>query len=551
MRRVWNVIKRFLAGIFVLLGVLALILVPTLTNLDAVPSLFRLLNQEASNVSASERAANGPLPGDLSLYAKEQSCSQGLKTPGYFPSLNGAEIADGARSGLFPCATFTGSTTAANQVFAYKSEDNYQGLSFINNKGPNATYVVGGNQPAPSGKVLPGPFVAKVDPTTGAQIWRTYLENANVDDVFVATTNLNVLADGSVVEAWDNQLVKLNPDTGAIVQQVQLPHGPAAPQNSSFKHVTVAPDGTLIIKDQVRPTGCKQQGSPSLAQCPGAGDPAHQANSQINAVDPNTFKILDSVTLPEESTTPHIITTHQGKTAIYLSANKYAYRYFWDPAAKKLSEDKSWVVDYLQKGQSTGDAPTLMGDWICIQTNGIGASVPSTITCVNANDRKNITRVTPFGPLKSGQNSFAPPKAGGDPENNMLYSADGGVGKVAGISIDPKTGKMTTKWTVADTSLDFLPLIGPKDNRILLTTKINPDATKEDMATGTYSQQVVWRDTRTGKALAESSFLTPFTAGALLTPGYGGRVYYPTLDGFYILQVIPKSKVPPTPESAG
>jgi hypothetical protein len=44
-----------------------------------------------------------------------------------------------------------------------------------------------------------------------------------------------------------------------------------------------------------------------------------------------------------------------------------------------------------------------------------------------------MTTISPFGPLKFGEFSFAPPKNGSDAENNMLYSQDLGVGKVAGI----------------------------------------------------------------------------------------------------------------------
>jgi hypothetical protein len=39
-------------------------------------------------------AANGPITGDVSLYAAELACQQKIATPGYFPSLNGAEISD-------------------------------------------------------------------------------------------------------------------------------------------------------------------------------------------------------------------------------------------------------------------------------------------------------------------------------------------------------------------------------------------------------------------------------------------------------------------------
>src|SRR5437867_658187 len=45
-------------------------------------------------LTPNQVAANGPLPGDVSLYEKELRCCEGLSTPGYYPSINGAEIAD-------------------------------------------------------------------------------------------------------------------------------------------------------------------------------------------------------------------------------------------------------------------------------------------------------------------------------------------------------------------------------------------------------------------------------------------------------------------------
>jgi hypothetical protein len=137
----------------------------------------------AASVSAqtpNEMAANGPLPGDVILYEKELRCSEGLSTPGYFSSLNGAEIADAQRSAVFPCATFLGSFDGPNRVFAWPSEVNYQGTSFLNNRYPGELFILGGDSPPLKGPVPPGPYVAKADATTGAQIWRTYLDNANL-----------------------------------------------------------------------------------------------------------------------------------------------------------------------------------------------------------------------------------------------------------------------------------------------------------------------------------------------------------------------------------
>ena len=227
-----------------------------------------------------------------------------------------------------------------------------------------------------------------------------------------------------------------------------------------------------------------------------------------------------------------------------------AYRYFWDPATKKLSQDKSWVATYLQNGQTVGDAPTYMGDWIVIQTNGIGSDTKaSSLVAINVNDASDTHTVFPFGQLESGQSSNAPPKPQGDPENNMVYSADGGIGKIAGVHLDPSTGEMTTKFVVDDRSFEFQPLFGPADHRILVTTKWNPDVSVGALASGAYTQQVVWRDAATGKELASSDFLPPIGFNGLVAPTYGGRWVYPAQSSgsLFFLQPMPASSQPPVP----
>jgi len=493
-------------------------------------------------LTSNEVAANGPLPGDASLCAKELACAEALPAPGYYSSINGAEIADAQRSGVFPCAIFTGSFDGPNKVFAWRSQDAYQATSYLNNRKPGELFIVGGDNPGLKPPVAPGPYVAKVDATTGAQIWRTYLDNANVSGNFIATGNLNILANGKIVFAWANKIVLVDPDTGLILKTNTLPTGKAAVADVNFKHLTIAPDGTLILKDQARPTGCTEQGTIAIILCTQKG--LKSANSVIAAVDPNTIEVLDSVEMPEPAVTPHAITMFEGRIAIYIGANVNAYRYFWDPQTKKLSQDTTWVVSAVQKGQSTGDAPTLMGDWIVIQTNGTGSKeVASSLVAVNQHDPKKMTTIFPFGPLKKGEFSFAPPKRQGDPENNMVYSEDAGIGKVAGVKLDPQTGEMKTVWLSDILSFGFQPVIGPKDKRVILLSSMKQNVAKEPImdtvVTANYKEQLTWRDAATGRLLAESDYFEPMSHGQLVTPGFGGRVYFPTDKGFITMQVMP------------
>jgi hypothetical protein len=493
-------------------------------------------------LTSNEVAAQGPLPGDLSLVEKELRACQALSTPGYYPSLNGAELADAQRSGLFAQATFTGSFDGPNQVYAWRSEDAFEGVTYINNREPGELFLVGGDTPAGKLPIPAGPFVAKVDATTGKQIWRTYLDNANVSGRWIGNANLNILDNGDIAFAWATQIVLIDADTGRILKQNSLPTGETAVADVNFKHLTIAPDRTLILKNQTRPTGSEYQGTMAIIKGVDAG--LKQGNSELVAVHPETLEILDHLSLPEPATVPHIITMFEGKIAIYIGVNSGALRYFWDPDTKKLTQDTSWVVSPMQEGQSTSDAPSLLGDWIVLQTNGIGSeTVASSIVAVHQKDSTKLKTIFPFGELKKGEWSFAPPKPQTDPENSMIYSADMGVGKVAGIKIDQATGEMETVWVVDDITNAFQPLIGPKDKRVMLLSNaklnVKREPIKAALFTGNYKEQVTWRNAATGEILAESDFFEPMTAGSLITPGFGGRIYFPTGKGFITMQVMP------------
>ncbi|MGA7368458.1 MAG: hypothetical protein WBX01_04965 [Nitrososphaeraceae archaeon] len=109
-----------------------------------------------------------------------------------------------------------GSFTNASQnvVYAWRSQNEYPAISYLNNREPGELYIVGGDNPNLTGLVAPGPYVTKADATTGAQIWRTYLDNANTNNDWIATTNLNILPDGNILFAFARQVVLLDGDTG-------------------------------------------------------------------------------------------------------------------------------------------------------------------------------------------------------------------------------------------------------------------------------------------------------------------------------------------------
>ncbi len=501
---------------------------------------------EQVGLTPNQIAANGPLPGDVSLYAKELACQNKIPTPGYYSSLNGAEISDSERSGIFPCATFLGSRDAPNSVYAWRSADEYAGIAYINNRKPGELYIVGGEMPTVVDPLPAGPYVAKADAATGKQIWRTYLDNANASGWLMGNTNLNILDNGNLALSWSNNAVLMDGNTGLILKVSALPSGEAPPAASNFKHLTIAPDRTLIYKNQTRPADCKVQGTMGIIKCVQEG--MKMPRSVLVAVNPDTLEVLDTLQLPEPAPSPHIVTMYRDRIAIYIGLNESVRRFFWDPATKKLSADDSWVLHPIQKGQTTATAPSAIGEWIVVQLNGAGSkTVSSSIVAAHRDDATRNKVVFPFGPLKEGEFSFAPPKAGADPENGMVYSADMGLGKVAGIKLDQATGELTTAFVVDNVTSTFQPVIGPKDKRLLLLTNAKLNVAKEPLMaaifTENYKEQLTWRDAATGEIIAESDFLEPLTINSLTTPGFGGRVYFPSAvgKGFYVLQAMPKA----------
>ncbi|MBN8507236.1 MAG: hypothetical protein J0L57_01345 [Burkholderiales bacterium] len=530
------------------LGLALLVLLAVAVYRLGGPLIGAKVEQQVAKVglTPNQVAANGPLPGDVTLYAKELACQQKIPTPGYFSSLNGAEIADAQRSGIFPCASFLGAFDKPNAVFAWRSADDYPGISYINNRMPGELYIVGGEYPTLADPNMAGPYVAKADAATGKEIWRTYLDNLNASGRWIGNANLNILPNGNIPFAWSNQIVLLDGNTGRILKHNTLPTGQAPAADVNFKHLTIAPDGTLLVKDQTRPIGCTRQGTAAIVLCDDPG--MKQPNSILVAVDPDTLQVLDSLELPEPASVPHAITMFEGRIAVYIGMNQSARRAFWDPAAKMLSMDESWVVKPMQPGQTSADAPSLMGDWIAFQLNGIGSeTVASSVVIASQKDPTKQHVIFPFGKeLKKGEWSFAPPKAGADPENHMLYSADAGLGKVAGIKVDPATGEPKLAFVLDNMTTTFQPLIGPPDRRVLLLTNMKKNAPDEPnkIATFTenYKEQLTWRDAATGKLIAESDFFEPLSINGLTPPGFGGRIYFPTAvgKGFYALQVMPK-----------
>ncbi len=109
-----------------------------------------------------------------------------------------------------------------------------------------------------------------------------------------------------------------------------------------------------------------------------------------------------------------------------------------------------------------------------------------------------------------------------DSANNRIYVIDAGPGKLAAINFNQ--GTLSLAWSVDQTTLSFTTLIGPSDARVLIGTNI-PVKTFQGLKYYT-KEQVVWRSADTGTELARSDYFDKMVTGILVTPGFGGLMYY-------------------------
>jgi hypothetical protein len=486
----------------------------------------------SAGTTPDEQAANGPLVGEPTLISGEQSCERSHPNAPWFPTIAAFEVYDSARTHLYGCAHFLGSTTASNKVLAYQSTDVYQTPYNIVTEGPNRLFIYGGGYGDNSS--ASGSFVASVEPGTLDQRWRRVLINTNATDEWDYPGVLNVMKDGSLIVIYGYHIARLNPATGAVEASTVLPTGTSAPRDTAYNGYDALPDGTIIAKTVNRQKGCSEQGFSAFLKCP---NPTDTPPSVMVAIDPKTLKVISQITLPQMIGGRVTTASFDGKNYIYLPGTKSLYRYTFQNG--KFAADPTWgPVPYLKKGQTAGSAVAVMGDYVVLMTNG-GAptSTPMSVVAVSQADSKKVANLQPFA-SSDAKNSFIPSMVSVDPASNLIFVMDAGAGKIGAVALN--SGKLSTKWTADQTTLSFTTLIGPSDHRVLIGTNIPIKFFKQLKKYTT--EQVIWRDAATGKQLASSDQFPKMSAGILVTPGYAGLQYFLTASGHIIeLQVGPKS----------
>lgn len=470
----------------------------------------------------------------------------------YAAAIGAAEVTDNVHSGLQPCAIFTGSMTGNNQVALYQSPTQYPGgIQIVVQGGPNAAFLLGGS-PGSTASYAGGPYVARFNPLTGAQIWLTLLPMPTGQ--WVVAPSMGVIADGSVVAAIGATLYKLDPNTGKITYQVLQPVlGGATAVDTNFDGFMLSPsaDASILMKSQNRLNGCTVQGNYAAQNCPGASTTPLPATTVI-AVSSTNLNNLQAITLQDSSTTPPgplniaarpVVTNFKGVTYMYMAGPKTGVRVIWDPIKNMLTQDSTWTPAYLLTGQVQGPAPVVIGNWVMFTANGGNSyTTPTCATLVSQSDQNITTYICPWGgvgSLAALNGSINPPpysslssaNFSADPENSMIFMYDMLLGGVTAVSLNQTTGALKTVWSRPDWKIsDYIQSIGPANSRVLISQYINQTNPSNpfvnaNWSTYNYQESVLMVDQATGRTLAQSANTGPTQPEWLITPGYGGILY--------------------------
>jgi hypothetical protein len=466
--------------------------------------------------------------------------------PPWYPSLQAFEHYNSGRSHVFPEATFGGAYSGSNNVSTLYSVASYPSGYNMSYLDPDHAFIYGGGYGDISCSI--GAFVARVNPLTLEPIWYKQLINTDLNGEWDYPGSMGILQDGFIYVSYGYRLTKMD-KTGKIIDTLVLPTGGGAPQNTSFNGFNATSDGIIVMKSVYRQAGCSIQGPDALLNCP---DPTDVPSSILISVDPKTMQVIDNITLPSAVGARPTITTHQGKSYVYLLEATSAIRYEVNQGVFTL--DTSWTPGVITLGgQTLCTSFVVLNNWVVAQTNTLPASTALDVIAISQDDASIIYKLQPFagdpipplveaafanqGPGGTQAISWAPMSISADPENNLIYASDSLPGEIAALTIGSSGLEMV--WKANQTTTEFTTLIGPQNQRVLVGTDIPgpeiPGNNQNDFA--------VWRNAATGQEIARSPLLPAMTQGTMIQPYYNGDMFFEGQSGA-LIKLMPRELHP-------
>ncbi|MEO1645146.1 MAG: hypothetical protein AAFR67_08155 [Chloroflexota bacterium] len=445
----------------------------------------------------------------------------GPNETGLYTTVNAAEHADDGRSHVFEHATFGGSLdeNVTNRTVIRTADGFYPGAYNVVTRNENEIFVYYGVYGEVEGAT--GPAVARLDADTLEEVWNVQLAVLDNDSAWNYPGVVQMHGNGTLIVISANIAAVIDPDTGDIINQVDLPQDD--PALGSYNGFVTTSDGTLFTKALFR--DCDEEGSIALGRCHNT-----DATQMLLAIDPVTLEILDQVELPAYAVGRNPATVHDGVDYVYMPGNDLVYRYRWENQTLTLDEDWGFV-QVTEEGDAGAAAPNVVGDLVFVGVNTM-SSKPLPVWVISAQDSSQQYMFQPFADI-STRFAFAVAHSAFDPVNNLLITADTGTGYIAGTRIDPDGG-FEVVWQAEQTTSVFMQLIGSPEERVMVTSELTnfPPGLRTPLNTlRAENEQVVFRDAATGRELARTENLPRMTQGSNISPGFAGRVYFIGVDG--------------------
>jgi hypothetical protein len=361
-----------------------------------------------------------------------------------------------------------------------------------------------------------GPSVARLDADTLEELWNVQLSFDTNETAWNYPGVVGMHGNGTLIVVSTNTAAVIDPDTGDIINQADLPQDD--PVLGSYNGFATTSDGTLFTKALFR--SCDEPGGLALARCLDT-----DKTQTLLALDPVTLEIITQVELPVFSTGRIPIAIHDGTDYVYMPGVESVYRFRWEN--RTLVLDEEWgFVSVTTEGDMGAMAPIVAGDWVFVQVN-TGRNGPMPVFAVSATDSSVRHSIRPFEDIRSIV-SFNAAHGAYDPDSGLLYVADTGAGYASALSFDPETG-FELVWREEHRTSVFQQLVDTPDRRVMVTADLKAYSGLNPL-TAKY-EQVVFRDASTGRELARTGNLSRMSDGANISPGFDGRFYFPGKDG--------------------
>ncbi len=358
-----------------------------------------------------------------------------------------------------------------------------------------------------------GSYVAKLDPVSLSELWRTSFSVPSSQWSYLGA--MGVQGQGSIFAVSSNVLIEVNPISGSLLAQVTLPQLSSSEGGTGavYNGFVVTDSGLIVLKSMER-GACSSDG-PAALLCAARNN----LGGNLVIVDPNSLAIIISVPLFQTSLGRIMVERRNNIDYIYIPGLTDMYRYTWDGVSLLL--DTSWgPVSYA--GGVNGSGIGLLGNYAVIQTNFLPSITPSKLIAASILDSTDVKTIQPF----TGSSSWVPSKGAFDAANSRAYVQDTNVGQVAALTLT-STG-WVVNWRVDNQAKGFLFLTGPSNARQVVMP-----------SSSSLGDQMVWRDAKTGNAVATSDIVASTATLDPITPGFNGVVYYPSSATGQLVQLTP------------